>query len=136
MAEITITHFKDFNSELESCFNDRASKAAGGVVYHKEPDEVTTEDITLIVTHALPGSRTSATAGTEMKIDLDDEEWPLTEEGMYVPPTIAKQKALDIKRNVGRLLVGGVNNELGAVVNVWVRLFAVTGWWGEGYFDE
>lgn len=133
MAEAIITHFKDFEEGRSLEFSRRVMQTVGREVYGLAPQEVTTRDITLIVIRAGLGSETSAISGTEVKIDLDDEEWPTDNNGLRGGPESAKEKCEQLKRSIGEILLGGVNGEQGAVVNIWVRQFHATGWYGEGY---
>jgi len=50
--------------------------------------------------------------------------------------TYAKEQCQRIKQALGMALVGGVNQQEGQVVNVWVRQFGATVWYGEGYTDD
>lgn len=133
MAEATITHFKEFEPERALRFAEKVMQVVGVEIYGIEYGEVTTKDVTLIVQSAQAGSATSASAGTEVKIDLDDEEWPRDHQNIMVPYTGVKYQCRDLKNAIGDTLLGGVNEEEGAIVNVWVRQFPATGWYGVGY---
>ncbi len=135
MAEAIITHFHEFRPDKVIQFSQAVFEAVGLVVYDIPPEEITTKDITLVVVQAGPGSCTSATAGTEVKVDLDDEEWPLNAHFVKESAEAAKQNCLRIKQALGVALLGGVEKEQGAIVNVWVRQFVATGWYGDGYQD-
>ena len=133
MAEGTITHFKEFDPDSSLIFSQRVFEAIGSTVYGFKPEEVTEENVTLIVIQAESGSRTSATACTEVKIDIEADEWPKDALGLFLPIEVARERCHAIKQNVGRLLIGGVNNEDGKLVNVWTRLIPITGWYGVNY---
>lgn len=133
MAEATITHFRDFDELKALSFSKKVMNSVGLEVYGIQPDQVTSKDVTLIVRWAANGSVSSATSGTEVKIDLDDEEWPTDKVGVRSGPETAKAKCERLKLAIGKALLGGVNNEEQAIVNVWIRQFPATGWYGEGY---
>ncbi|HSX46721.1 MAG TPA: hypothetical protein VLF87_01890 [Patescibacteria group bacterium] len=130
MAETTITHFKEFDPERVLAFADKVMQTVGVEVYGIEYGETTPENVTLIVNQAGPGSKTSASSGTEVKIDLDDEEWPGDATGVPHTFEAAKDNCLQLKYNIGQSLLGGVNEAGEAIVNVWVRQFPATGWYG------
>lgn len=133
MAEATITHFQEFEPAALKAFARYTMRGVGLAVYDSL-ERGTPQDVTVISLTAGPGSMTSATAGTEVKIDLDSEEWSLDEFNDYkAAQQAAEARCRAIKQQLGLWLLGGVNNERDAIVNVWVRQFPATGWYGEGY---
>lgn len=127
MAEATITHFKEFDHEAMAVFGEKVRLTVGEVVYGFDLTDVPADAVTVIVSLAGPGSSTSATASSEVKVDLAEEQWEIVD-GLRVDAEAAIAKAQGYAHAIGARLVGGVTEVEGANVNVWVRQFAATGW--------
>ncbi len=128
MAEATIIHFKEFEENRLDAFGEKVRLLVANVVYGLDVEEVEPSTVTVVSLTAGPGSYTSASSGTEVKVDLAEEIWPKDVEGCMLDVDEAIARARVISRAVKLCLAGGVNGEEGAVVNVWARQFAATGW--------
>ncbi len=127
MAETTITHFADFPEDDLVAFGEKVRLVTGAVVYGLDPLQMEPDTVTVISQTAGPGSHSSASAGSEVKVDLAEAEWP-RRGGRRSGPEVATQQAQHFAKLIGASLVGGVCETDGVSVNVWVRQFAATGW--------
>lgn len=131
MAEATIAHFRDFPLDERKAFTHKVIGAVAQHVYGVEgvKDILPPNGVTVRTLNLGEDSHTDATAGTEVTVALDAEEWPYDEIGQRVDADIACARNEELSRNIGQALLGGVMYETDAIVNVWVVQFPATGWY-------
>lgn len=132
MTQARITHFEDFELGPRVDFAYRVMQIVGAEVKGLKYVTVTNKDVSLIATRPLEESSTIATANTEVEVTIDDEEWPRDANGDLATVTVAKERAMGIRRAIGEALLGGVNAQEGAIVGVFVLPFKVSAWYGPG----